>query len=87
MKAIVRMAFVAVMLAASAISGAAQEGCKTAQSSCSQLNADCERKCQNGNDPSACVARFCSVALTACKANGVWKVARSPGCWKTNNRS
>ncbi|PTM40941.1 hypothetical protein [Bosea sp. 124] len=70
------------------ISGAqAQEGCKTANSSCSQMNASCEQKCQNGNNPGACVARLCAVSYSGCKANGVWKGAAATACWKTNNRS
>jgi len=65
----------------------AQEGCRGVQSSCSQMNASCEQKCQGGNNPSACVARLCSVPFTGCKVNGVWKSVASPTCLKTNNRS
>ncbi|MCU4179424.1 hypothetical protein [Bosea sp. BH3] len=65
----------------------AQEGCRASQNSCSQINASCERNCQKGNNPSACVARLCSVPLSGCKANGVWKSVASQSCWKTSNRS
>ncbi|RYE33008.1 MAG: hypothetical protein EOP23_10260 [Hyphomicrobiales bacterium] len=65
----------------------AQEGCRAAQSSCSQMNASCEQKCQTGNSPSTCIARLCSVPFSGCKVNGVWKSAASPTCLKTNNRS
>jgi len=65
----------------------AQEGCRASQNSCSQINASCEQNCQKGNNPSACVARLCSVPLSGCKANGVWKSVASQSCWKTNNRS
>lgn len=76
-----------VALAAMAGQALAQEGCRDSRNSCSQLNASCEKACQGGNNPSACVARTCSVSLTGCKANGVWKSVLSPACWKTNNRS
>jgi len=66
---------------------AAQEGCRQVQASCSQMNQTCERNCQNGNNPSACIARFCSVNMNSCKANGVWKPQGGAACWKTNNRS
>jgi hypothetical protein len=76
-----------VALAALAGQALAQDGCKDSRSSCSQLNASCEKACQGGNNPSACIARTCSIALTGCKANGVWKSVVSPACWKTNIRS
>jgi len=66
----------------------AQEGCKPSKLSCSQLNAGCEKTCQNFPNPSACIARSCTVNLTSCKANGVWKsAATASACWKTTNRS
>lgn len=76
-----------IMLAATLHPATAQEGCKTAQSSCSQMNATCEKNCQGSNNPSACVARSCSSTLNTCKANGVWKAPGSAGFWKTNNRA
>lgn len=66
----------------------AQDGCKTAQSSCSQMNATCEKNCQGAStNPGACIARSCSSTFNACKTNGVWKAPGSAGCWKTNNRA
>ncbi len=65
----------------------AQDGCQQVQRSCSQMNARCESTCQAANNPSACIARVCSVNLTSCKANGIWKPAGGAACWKTNNRS
>lgn len=84
-----QLIFAAVTLACLAHGGSAwaQEGCKTVQRSCSQMNTECESRCQNGNNPSACIARLCSVHLSSCKANGVWKPAGGAACWKTNNRS
>ncbi|AMJ63076.1 hypothetical protein AXW83_24725 [Bosea sp. PAMC 26642] len=76
-----------IALAAMAGSAVAQEGCKTSQLSCSQISADCTKKCQSANSPSACEARLCTVPFSTCKANGVWKSVASPACWKTNNRS
>lgn len=87
MKAMFAIALgLSAMMAAHQTAGA-QEGCRAAQSSCSQMNASCEQKCQAGNNPSACVARLCSVPFSGCKANGVWKSVASPTCLKTNNRS
>lgn len=74
------------LLAGSQAAGA-QEACRAAQSSCSQMNASCEQKCKTGNNPSACVARLCSVPYSGCKINGIWRSASSPTCLKTNNRS
>jgi predicted secreted protein len=66
----------------------AQEGCKTVQFSCSQMNQRCERACQSGRDPSICIARTCSIAMTGCKSTGTWKSqVAGAACWKTNNRS
>ena len=87
MKAMILIALGLSALMAVNLPAGAQEGCRASRISCSQMNANCERNCQNGNNPSACVAQLCSVALNGCKANGVWKAATSPGCWKTNNRS
>lgn len=87
MKSVLSFAVLLGLCFASSNSVSAQEGCQTVQRSCSQMNQVCERNCQNGNNPSACVARFCSVNLTACKANGVWKPQGGAACWKTNNRS
>ena len=63
----------------------AQEGCQATSQSCSQLNAACESRCQNGNNPGRCIAAGCSVTLSKCQASGVWK-GRAAACWKTNNR-
>jgi len=87
MKALILMTLCLSALMAVNRPAGAQEGCRTSQISCSQMNANCERNCQNGSNPSACVAQLCSVALNGCKANGVWKAATSPACWRTNNRS
>ena len=87
MKATIAIVFGLIALASLPHRAIAQEGCKAAQSSCSQMNSTCERNCQNSNNPSACVARVCSGTLNTCKANGVWKAPGSPGCWKTNNRT
>lgn len=87
MKSVIAIVFSLFALASAPHPAFAQEGCKVAQSSCSQMNANCEKLCQNSNNPSACVARSCSGALTVCKANGVWRSPGSPGCWKTNNRA
>lgn len=65
----------------------AQEGCTAVQTSCTQMNARCENNCKNANNASACVARICSNALNACKANGVWKPPGGAACWRTSNRS
>lgn len=85
MRALAAMGFLVALFVATV--GNAQEGCRASQRSCSQMNADCEQKCQGGNNPSACVARICSNAFTGCKANGVWKGAAATACWKTGNRS
>lgn len=88
MRALTAFLLGSLMLAAAAHPAIAQEGCKTAQSSCSQMNATCEKNCQGAsNNPSACIARSCSTTLSTCKANGVWKAPGSAGCWKTTNRS
>ncbi len=87
MKTIIGVMFGVLLFAAAPEFAIAQEGCRAARGSCSQMNADCEKKCQAGTNPSACVARVCSGAMTGCKANGVWKSVLSPACWKTNNRS
>ncbi|HEY5796304.1 MAG TPA: hypothetical protein VIU82_14955 [Bosea sp. (in: a-proteobacteria)] len=77
-----------IMLTSTLQPATAQDGCKAAQSSCSQMNATCEKNCQGaGNNPSGCIARSCSTTFNTCKANGVWKAPGSAGCWKTNNRS
>lgn len=68
-------------------SAGAQEGCRAVQSSCTQMNASCEQKCQKSNSPSTCIARLCSVPFGGCKVNGVWKSNASPTCLKTSNRS
>jgi predicted secreted protein len=66
----------------------AQEGCKTVQFSCTQMNQRCEKACQSGRDPSICIARTCSISMTSCKSTGTWKSQMSgAACWKTNNRS
>ncbi len=65
----------------------AQDGCKVVNASCSQMNARCERNCQNNNNPSACIARACSVNLTSCQANGIWQPRGGAACWRTNSRS
>jgi hypothetical protein len=51
------------------------------------MNARCERNCQNNNNPSACIARACSVNLTSCQANGIWQPRGGAACWRTNSRS
>jgi hypothetical protein len=88
MNAVIAIVFGLIALAFTPHPVVAQEGCKAAQSSCSQLNATCESNCQKvSNNPGACIARACSVPFNTCKANGVWKSPGSPGCWKTNNRT
>ena len=83
--------FLAIAFAVSAFMSsnpaAAQEGCKQVQISCSQMNQNCERNCQNANNSSACAARVCAVNMNNCKANGIWKPQGGAACWKTNNRS
>ncbi len=87
MNAITALVFGLIALASMPHPAVAQDGCKAAQSSCSQMNASCEQKCQGAsNNPSGCIARSCSATFSTCKANGVWKVPGSAGCWKTNNR-
>ncbi len=76
------------ILAATLHPAIGQDGCTAARSSCSQMNASCEKTCQGAsNNPSACISRSCSATLNTCKATGIWKPAGSAGCWKTNNRS
>lgn len=87
MKTLIASVFGLVALVATTTIASAQDGCKAAQNSCTQMNATCEARCQNTNNPSTCVARSCSGALNTCKANGVWKSPGSAGCWKTNNRT
>jgi hypothetical protein len=65
----------------------AQDGCQTVQRSCSQMNQTCEQRCQNQRNPSSCIATACSVNLTSCKSNGVWKPPGGAACWRTSNRS
>lgn len=67
---------------------AAQEGCRQVRQSCSTMFKECERRCQSGNNPSACVARTCSTPFNGCKANGVWRsVVTGSACWSTTDRS
>ncbi|PTM39349.1 hypothetical protein [Bosea sp. 124] len=88
MKTVTALVLGFIVLAATLHPATAQDGCKAAQSSCSQINASCEQKCQAaGNNPSGCIARLCSATFSTCKANGVWKAPGSAGCWKTNNRT
>ncbi|WP_306226605.1 hypothetical protein [Bosea beijingensis] len=87
MKVVLAIALGLAALAGGYQTVGAQEACQAARSSCSQMNASCEQKCQAGNNPSVCVARLCSVPFSGCKANGIWKSASSPTCLKTNNRS
>lgn len=88
MKNLTVLLFGAILSASTLHPAAAQDGCKAAQRSCSEMNATCEKNCQGAsNNPSACIARTCSVTFNTCKANGVWKAPGSPGCWKTNNRA
>ena len=87
MKAVIAITLGVATLIAGYQTAGAQEGCRAVQSSCSQMNASCERNCQAGNNPSACAARLCAVPFSGCKANGIWKSASSPTCLKTNNRS
>ena len=87
MKAMTALLLSVSFLAASHQAAMAQEGCRTARSSCSQINADCTQRCQKGTNPSACVARLCTVPFDGCKATGIWKSVASVACWKTNNRS
>ncbi|MGX5734349.1 hypothetical protein [Bosea thiooxidans] len=87
MKALILIALCVSAVTAGSRAASAQEGCRASQYSCSQMHASCEQRCQNGNNPSACIARTCSVSLSGCKANGIWKSVASPSCWKINNRS
>lgn len=87
MKAALAIALGLWILVAGYQNAGAQEACRPARSSCSQMNASCEQKCKTGNNPSACVARLCSTPYSGCKINGIWRSASSPTCLKTNNRS
>lgn len=65
----------------------AQDGCKAATQSCSQMNRTCESRCQaSSNNAGRCVA-VCASSIETCRATGVWKTGMSAGCWRTNNRS
>lgn len=66
----------------------AQEGCVQSKLSCSQMNVNCEKQCQNARNASACIARACMTALTACQANGIWRSTQNKAaCWKAAGRS
>lgn len=65
----------------------AQENCRPATRSCTEMHATCARICRDGNNPDACIARTCSAALPVCQSTGVWSVRGSATCWKTSNRS
>ncbi len=87
MKAVLAIVLGLAALMAGYQGASAQEGCRAVKSSCTQMNASCEQKCQPSNSPSSCIARLCSVPFSGCKVNGVWKSNASPTCLKTSNRS
>ena len=68
MKAVLAIELGLAALLAGYQAAGAQEGCRAVKSSCSQMNASCEQKCQAGNNPSACVARLCATSVRARRA-------------------
>jgi|LFEF01.1.fsa_nt_gb hypothetical protein len=88
------MALVRILLTVSAFlvfvptSAFAQEGCKTVQFSCTQMQQRCEKSCEAARDKTICAAQLCAPPLARCKASGTWQsVGSKAACWKTNNRS
>lgn len=65
----------------------AQDGCKAATQSCSQMAKTCESRCQaSAHNSGRCVA-ICASSIETCRSTGVWKTGMSAGCWRTSNRS
>jgi len=65
----------------------ALEGCKTVQTSCSQMYATCEKVCSRLANPSRCMSMGCEISLPQCRSTGIWRSRNgSNGCWTTSNR-
>lgn len=65
----------------------AQDGCKAATQSCSQMARTCESRCQASAHNSGRCAALCASSIETCRSTGVWKTGMSAGCWRTSNRS